>query len=347
MLNRSLLRCSSLAGFALLAASLAPADDFRVSGPYTHENLSIYLLHGAGKPVGTKLLTLQEAMDQQAVTVYETGQVNQLAIENRSSEDVFIQSGDIVKGGRQDRVLTTDVVLPAHSGKLPIGSFCVEHGRWTQRGDESPRQFSTSNAALPTKSLKLAVRDEKDQAKVWQEVAHAQTKLADASGVPAGTAGGAVGGIMGGVIASPSPTSMQLALENRKVAEATDAYVRSLVKVIDGKNDVVGYAYAINGKVNSAEVYASTDLFRRMWPKMLASSAAEALAERPNAKASAPPAVAAVQDTLTAGDRGRETSKDSTGRLSVVKKESAQVILFEASDQESGGKWIHKSYVVK
>ena len=130
----NLLRRSSLPGLVLLASVMAPAADFRISGPYTHDNLSIFLLHGKSGEAGAKLLTLQEAMDQQKVVVFETGQVNELSIENRSNQDVYIQSGDIVKGGRQDRVLVTDLVLPAHSGKLPIAAFCVEHGRWTKRG---------------------------------------------------------------------------------------------------------------------------------------------------------------------------------------------------------------------
>lgn len=84
MPNRSSLRCACLPGFLLLAASIAPAADFRITGPYTHDNLSVFLLHSPGNQAGTKLLTLQEAMEQQKVAVYETGQVNQLAIETHN-----------------------------------------------------------------------------------------------------------------------------------------------------------------------------------------------------------------------------------------------------------------------
>jgi hypothetical protein len=330
---RHLLLRFSFPGFALLASVMAPAADFRISGPYTHENLSIFLLHGDTGQAGSKLLTLQEAMDQQKVVVFETGQVNQLSIENRSSQDVYIQSGDIVKGGQQDRVLVTDLVLPAHSGKLPISAFCVEHGRWTKRGNEQADQFSSSNQSLPAKSLKMAVRDEKDQSKVWAEVAHTQARMATSMQTV--------------TVASPSPTSMQLALENKKVVQQTGAYVQSLARIIDGRNDVVGYAYAINGKLNSAEVYASHDLFRRMWSKMLQASAAEAMADRNGERTAAVPDVTAVKAALVAGDQGREVSKDSTGRVSVVKKTSDQMVLFEARDGKLSGDWIHKSYVVK
>ena len=119
----------------------AHLGDYTISGPYTHANLTVFLIHGPDKLQGQIPLTLQEAMAQKKAIVHETSQVNQLAIENVSSEEVYVQSGDIVKGGKQDRVLAYDFILPPHSGKLPIGAFCVEHGRWTRRGAESAAGF--------------------------------------------------------------------------------------------------------------------------------------------------------------------------------------------------------------
>ena len=110
---------------------------------------------------------------------------------------------------------------------------------------------------------------------------------------------------------------------------------------------MVGYAYAINGKLNSADVYASHDLFQRMWPKMLQSTAAEAVAERSNKRSAAAPGVAAVESALADADRARVASTENTGRVSVAKKESEKVILFEARDKDQAGEAIHKSYVVK
>ena len=72
----------------------------------------------------------------------ETGNVNSLAIENLGDQAVFVQAGDIVKGGQQDRTLTVSLLLPPKSGRVPIASFCVEHGRWSARGGEDARSFS-------------------------------------------------------------------------------------------------------------------------------------------------------------------------------------------------------------
>src|SRR5262249_21350837 len=102
-------------------------------------------------------LTLQEAVAKGQVLVSETGRVNELEIENKGSEPVFIQAGDIVKGGRQDRVLTVSFLLPANSGRLPIASYCVEQGRWSARGAEDQRRFSGAGEAMPSRSALLAM----------------------------------------------------------------------------------------------------------------------------------------------------------------------------------------------
>jgi hypothetical protein len=147
-------------------------------------------------------------------------------------------------------------------------------------------------------------------------------------------------------MAAPATTSMQVALESPRVKEGSDAYVRALSHIVESKSDVVGYAYAINGKLNSADAYASHDLFQRMWPKMLQASAAEALAERQGKTASAPD-TAAVKTFLADGDRAPQKSNDGTGRITVTKQDSGKVVLFEATDREMQGRWLHKSYVMK
>ena len=104
-----------------------------ISGPYSHEGLSVFLIHssaptwteGGTKPSTIHYLTLEQAMNQKKIIVHETNQVNELAVENTSNEAVFIQAGDIVKGGNQDRMITNDFILSPHSGKLPIAAFCV------------------------------------------------------------------------------------------------------------------------------------------------------------------------------------------------------------------------------
>jgi hypothetical protein len=341
--------------------SLLRADDFQITGPYTHENLSIFLIHRSRIQGSMQLLTLREALEQKKTVVYETGSVNELSIENLSSERVYVQSGDIVKGGQQDRVLTTDFILPAHSGKIPVASFCVEQGRWSRRGAESVNRFDVSSLSVAGKSLKMAVREQGAQTKVWDQVANTQQELAlatqpRAGGGASGTgSGGGVGSGAGTASASensalgavvPASASMQLSLESKPVTAATAAHEAKLAKVVDGKNDVVGFAYSVNGNLSGADVYASNDLFRRMWPKLLKASAVEAVAERPKAKSAAPPSNWSVKAALAAAELGRSSTTEVTARTSVVKRDSDKAVVFETRERDADG-WIHKSYIVK
>ena len=120
-----------LAVFAFANVLFAQAPTYRVSAPHTYKNLAIFLIHGKNETNRTNIITLAEAMERKLLRVYETSDVNELMVENVSNElDVFIQSGDIVKGGKQDRVLAVSIIIPARSGKVSIEAFCVESGRW-------------------------------------------------------------------------------------------------------------------------------------------------------------------------------------------------------------------------
>src|ERR1043165_4516640 len=84
-------------------------SNYRLSGPYTHQNLTVFLIHGKDQTTRT-FLTLQEALAQKKVKVYETKDVNELAIRNLSNQDIYVQSGDIVRGGDQDRMISVDFI---------------------------------------------------------------------------------------------------------------------------------------------------------------------------------------------------------------------------------------------
>src|SRR6266545_601187 len=241
------------------------AGDYRLSGPYTHKNLTIFLVHGKNTIRGKSFLTLQEALVQKKIVVYETKSVNELSIQNFSDEDVYVQSGDIVKGGQQDRMLSIDLIVPPKSGKLPIAAFCVEHGRWSGRGNEKAAVFSSSSDAVATKEIKLAAKQANSQGAVCENVKAAQDKLSENVGTR--------------VNSTVSESSLQLAVENHKVQETAESYVQALAGIVNGGNDVIGYAFAINSKINSADVYASNALFKKLWPKLLKANAIEAIAE--------------------------------------------------------------------
>ncbi|MFN2578862.1 MAG: ARPP-1 family domain-containing protein [Pyrinomonadaceae bacterium] len=338
-----------MTGFVLMVASTCGAfaagwgsyggpapqqnGDYRLEGPFTQGNLSVFLVHGKDKIKGQTFITLQEALVQKKVMVRETREVNELSIENLSSEEVYVQSGDIVKGGQQDRMLVVDLILPAHSGKIPIAAFCVENGRWSRRGTEEVTTFTSSANVVASREVKLAAKEKGSQGEVWREVAAAQDKLSANVG--------------GSVKAPASPTSFQLALENKSVQTNADTYIKGLSGIVEGKSDVIGYVFAINGKINSADIYASNALFKKLWPKLLQASAIEAVAElRRGEKFDAPKPVD-VQGFLDDGSKGPEQEKDVSSRVQMITRESKDNVSFDTRDRAKPDVVVHRNIIKK
>jgi len=302
-----------------------------LSGPYAYKNLAVFLIHAKDAKAKTKFMTLQEALESKKVTVSETGTVNNLVIENASDDvHIYIQSGDIVRGGKQDRTIGHDCVIAPKSGKIPLSSFCVESGRWRQRGSEKADQFSVSNNALPSKGLKVAAGYSRSQSGVWQEVAHIQDKL---------------GGNLGQSVRSEqSASSLELTLENKKVKKAVQEYVDALSGLVEGRKDVVGFASAVNGEVGGADVYASGDLFRRLWPKLLRACAVEAIAELQKTSVFSHPTTQAAAAFLQNDQKAKVHERQVNDHLRVVTRQSKDKIVLEtytAGEQQA----LHKSYI--
>ena len=323
-----------LASIALVALTVsipsARGESEKITGPRVHENLAVYLIHGADRVKDKKYLTLQEALAQKKAIVRETGNVNQLVVENVSSDvDIYIQAGDIVKGGNQDRTLGTDLVLGSKS-KTPITAFCVEQGRWRQRGKESNEQFAGAGEQVASKELKLAVRQKKAQGEVWKSVADAQSKLSSNVGAP--------------VAAPESASSLQLTLENAKVKASADNDVAALEKSVDETPDVIGFAFAVNGKMSSADIYGSHELFKKMWPKLLKAAAVEAIAELKKDKTFEAPTIAQVEAALADAETGKTTEEKVSTRVKSITRESKDNLLFETRDDDAT---LHRNYLVK
>ncbi len=344
----------SLAGFG----HAQTPEGRSISGPIVHENLAIYFIHGQSAP-GRVPLTLEEGMAKGAVKVRETSNVNQLEIENLGDDEVFVQSGDIVKGGKQDRTLMVSLVLPPKSGAVPIASFCVEEGRWTARGREDAKQFSTASAAVPSRELKLAMKapmpaaaadrptnvDQTSarianetsarQQQVWESVRKTQAKLTGSLGAP--------------VRSAQSASSLQLALENEKLTDAQKLYVNALKAAGERGDDIVGFIFAVNGELNSADVYPSNGLFRKMWAKLLAASVIEAIGHK-DEPAVAPPAVEAATAFLAAAEAGKTSEKPLNAGVRLETREADKAYLFEtarAASAAAPASWVHRNYLAK
>jgi hypothetical protein len=302
--------------------------DYNLSAPVNHGNLTIYLVHGKDTIDAAKILTLQEALEQNVATVRDTG--FNLTIDNRSNAALFIQSGDIVKGGNQDRTLPYDMLIPANSAGTTMAALCVEQGRSFPRGNEVSTSFATATEQLPTRQLKLAAYRQA-QNEVWNNVRVLQGNLERSAG--------------GSVKANLSESSLQLSLEHQRVQTAVQDYMVKLAPSTAGKNDVIGYVAVVNGNIQSADVYASNALFLKLWPKLIRASAVEALAEGQRGDVDAPDA-AAVRAFLANAEKGNP-SQVQAGRSTVVRHESAQALLHDTCDPTRNNAVLHRSFLAK
>lgn len=307
-------------------------SNYRISGPYEFGHLSIFLIHAPNAASSRLYTPLQEAMERQIVTVQETGKVNELAIENISNEDVFVQAGDIVKGGRQDRVLSVDMVLPAKSGIVPISAFCVEQSRWQPRGDESGDHFTLTEMAGGF-TLREAIAGVASQIVVWNEVEASQDKLTVA--------------LPKNVRSEVSPTSLPLALESEAVQESTKPYIDNLAALGNRGNDVIGFAFAINDEIKSADVYSSNTMFKRFWPRLLKAAAIEAVATPETKRAPSALSIETVGAFLVNSELGAETVSEVNARTQSVRRETEDGLFLESRDTAHDAAWIHRSYLTK
>ena len=307
------------------------SDIYSLSGPYACKNLTIFLIHADIKDGNTKFVTLQEALSQKKAIVAETGTVNTLTIENVSGDvHIYIQAGDIVRGGKQDRTIGSDYVIPPKSGKIPIGSFCVERGRWQKRGNEKADEFSVSNRILPSKGLKIAANYNSSQRYVWDEVDSFQNKLSKNLGKS--------------VRSKQSVSSLQLTLEDKEVNRAVREYVNLFSNLVKNDEDAVGFTFAINGKVEGAEIYSSNELFGRLWPKLLQACSLEAVAEMQNTEEFVIPAAGSFRAFLEDDEKDEVSEKHINEQLKLVTRLSKEKIVFETYNQ-SRKQALHKSYI--
>ncbi|MBL0019345.1 MAG: hypothetical protein IPP17_23665 [Bacteroidetes bacterium] len=96
-------------------------------------------------------------------------EVNKLFIQNTGNDSIFIMAGEVVKGGKQDRVIAMDMVIPPHSEPIDLSVFCVEHGRWTYDGSAASDGF-TGHANVANTSVRKAAVVSKNQSEVWSKV---------------------------------------------------------------------------------------------------------------------------------------------------------------------------------
>jgi hypothetical protein len=324
-----------------------------LAGPFAHENLAVYVIRGSVDDT-REYLTLDEGLNAGFVAVREKGarhgqdraEVNSLEIENRSDKWLFLQAGDIVKGGKQDRTIMTDLTLPPHSQPTPIDAFCVERGRWTAR--DASANFGQNTGIVSGVALKRAIQGEKSQPRVWEEVARADAKATDAVR------------LAGGVAAAPASATLSetgtynAIVENPALQSNRTTFVKALLPHVQKDKSAIGIAVAINGEVVSADIYASPALFQKLSRKLLDSYATEATLSREAGTSAAPPGKEAVLAFLSNPSGGSSKSEKLGSSMHQRTVEGNKTVLYEYAYQESErsgkpapAKLVHQNYLKK
>jgi hypothetical protein len=279
------------------------ARGWRLGEAVTYENLTVFPVYDSHQTDTSAFATLDEALasgdaivteqgsymrrtrdDGGGTTSYGSAQVNQLVLINRGKRPLLLLAGEVVSGGKQDRVIGKDRIVPIGAEPLPLSVFCVEHGRWTGGSDK----FQASGTIVhPSVREKAAV--DQSQAQVWAAVRGAAPMTSARSGAAGGrTTTGAPAPApaisqseVNSVIASHAPTmSYKQIYESPRVGRSVEELAGQLQKRFEREtkdHDVVGVVVAFGGEVAWSDVFASSSLFETYWPKLLRSYAVEAL----------------------------------------------------------------------
>jgi|SRR5579859_84062 len=283
----------------------ATANDYKILAPITHGDLTIFPVVSDKVHDTSNFITLDEGIRSGDVVVTEVGnlhstmrrrppyqvrpysgaEVNRLVLVNNSKHPLILLAGEVVTGGKQDRVVGKDRIVPAESDPVDLSVFCVEHGRWT----ETSAKFDTHASVMLQPSVRKQAMAEQDQQKVWDEVGKSRTAMASKAAAAAPpVSGGSGGGVGGGAYSVQmnelsSTTSYAKARELGVVKQQVDSIVEpmqksyeSVIKQLRNQN-AVGVVVAVKGHIVWADMFASSALLDKYWPKLLDSYATEAM----------------------------------------------------------------------
>lgn len=284
----------ALLGFAVIYPCLAPAGQipsasgYAVLEPIRHGALTVFPVVAASSHDTREFITLDEGLRSGEVVVSETGsasplvrprhgnrvwqegrrdgaQVNSLVLVNNSKRPLILLAGEIVTGGKQDRIIGKDRLVPAESDPIDLNVFCVEPERWVGASGNFQKTPGMVQPSVRSKAMA-----DKDQQKVWNEVGTARSAMASSISPSASEAvevTSSYAGVMG---------NSEVERKLDAVAAPMEHDYQSLIRQLKDKN-AVGVVIAVNGEIIWADIFASSDLLAKYWPKLVRSYAAEAV----------------------------------------------------------------------
>ena len=220
----------------------AMLSDLRVEKPRRHKNMVVFPLRWAGRQAGGDWETMDDSIASGRLKISEkdNASVPEVVIENTGGKSVLLMSGEIVKGGKQTRVIKADTVIETRQ-TVTVPVFCVERRRW-----HGGKKFSLSPNIAPS-SIRNEMSRGADQGAVWGSVRKAQ----EAAGAEAPT------------------ESLDEVLDSDKVKQMYEEVHKSMGKF--SPKDTIGIAVADTrtGRVIALELFGRRDLFEALQDKLI------------------------------------------------------------------------------
>jgi hypothetical protein len=305
-------------------------DDWRLLEPITYENLTVFPVVGTSGHDTRAFLTLEEGLSSGEIIVREQGadtivrnrernravpqsyggpSVNQLVLINRSKRPLILLAGELVSGGKQDRIIAKDRIVPPGAEPLPLNVFCVEHGRWSNGADFS----AASTIVHPSVREQAAVKQ--NQSDVWASVTAGSVASTPRAVAPDAAPRMSADAINQALRQEAPTQSYNKIYNSRAIGGSVDSFVEEVQRRFRRETSglkgerVVGVVIAYGGEVAWSDIFASSELFDQYWNKLLRSYAVEALA-RPTLREKA-----SIDDAREFLRRlnGRETTESEPG----------------------------------
>lgn len=223
-----------------------------------HRALGPYFTLKEGLAQQKLIITELSAPDSQHADttdfIEEYASVNNLLIENISSDTIIVLGGEVIQGGKQDRMIARDFLVPPHSGKVDIAVYCVEHGRWAEM---EGLHFDITVGFAPTTVREATVITEEEvlqeipptqQSEVWKEVAELQEDVK---------------------IVSPTGALAEV-MDDVKIINVIQPY-QDFFTSVSWSAQVVGVVAVLGDEIVGCDLFAQHDLFMKYYPDLVRS----------------------------------------------------------------------------
>ncbi len=216
-------------------------NEFIVKKPTVYKHLAVYPVFRKKSIDVIDFITLDQAQQAKVIIITERpdATVPTVIIKNKGKKPIYIMAGEIIIGGKQDRMVSFDILIPAGK-EVAVEVRCVEHGRWSGKSAEFK-----SGGAVASKKVRTAIQFE-DQQDVWNNVAEMCQKHGTES------SSGTYGAI----------------LSSAEIEQKSKPFFAAMKQGLADEK-MVGMIMALNGEVLCVDIFSNPKFFKEVKEKLL------------------------------------------------------------------------------